>query len=371
MGSLENHKRIVIKIGSSSLTNGNGSLNLVALSLYTEMLSMLHFQDIEVILVSSGAVAAGSQELGLDTPPTTLPLRQAAAAVGQSVLMHAYRNLFSFKNIKVAQVLLTRRDFAIRSSYNNALVTLNTLLERKIIPVINENDTVKTTDNSFGDNDLLATLVSALVHADMLIILTDIDGIYDSNPKTNPNAIRIKKVEEVTSEIIAKSGGTGSILGSGGMLSKVLAAQKALTLGVPVFIGKASNSTELTAILNGEGQGTYLGTSDKVRSQRKLQWIAFSSEVKGAVTIDSGAVKALLYSGRSLLAVGIVAVQGTFKVNDVIEVYDEEFKLIRKGITQFSSDEVSQSIGKGTTFAKEILKKSQLEVIHRDNWVTF
>lgn len=358
-------KTIVVKIGSSSLTEEGGALSEEKLEAHSDAILELRQGGHDVILVSSGAVAAGAEAMRLQARPRTVQLKQAAAAVGQSLLMHSYSEKFRAHDVTVAQVLLTRHDFAIRESYNNALNTLNTLLEYRVLPIINENDTVAVKRDSFGDNDRLAALVSALLHADLLIILTDTNGLYDADPRKNPNARRLDRISQITADILALAGGAGSSVGTGGMFAKIRAADRALALGVPVFIGQATQGS-LLPILTGKGDGTYFGDEMITSPQRKLQWIAFHSPVEGTIKVDKGASEALRTGGKSLLPAGVVEVEGRFERDTVVEISDPDGP-IGKGVTNYSAEELSLVLGRSTDYVKEHLNVSRVEVIHRDN----
>jgi glutamate 5-kinase len=251
-------KRIVVKIGSSSLTNAKGEIDHERLSDHIHALAALRKADYEVILVSSGAVAAGFTSLGYTSIPNTVKRKQAAAAVGQSLLIQCYIEKLRELNIIPAQLLLTRDDFSNRERFRNAFSTITELLGRGILPIINENDTVAINELTFGDNDMLSALVSGFVHADHLIILTDINGLYDKNPKTNDFATRYDYLEEITDELMDVADGSGSKFGTGGMKSKLEAAKTATSLGVPIFIGVGNGKGKLLKILQGEGDGTYI-----------------------------------------------------------------------------------------------------------------
>ncbi|HAU33260.1 MAG TPA: glutamate 5-kinase, partial [Lysinibacillus sp.] len=251
-------KRIVIKIGSSSLTNAKGEIDKVRLMDHVQAIAELKNQGHDVLLVSSGAVAAGFKQLGYPARPVTVKGKQAAAAVGQSLLIQTYSALFSIYDIMPAQILLTRTDFSKKECYKNAYATFEELLERSMLPIINENDTVSISELTFGDNDMLSALVSGLVHADQLIILTDVNGLYNANPSKNPQAERIDYLTSITDDLLNFADGTGSKVGTGGMASKLLAARTALQAGVKVFIGTGSGAQKLVDILAGRGDGTYV-----------------------------------------------------------------------------------------------------------------
>ncbi|EIJ78239.1 gamma-glutamyl kinase [Bacillus methanolicus PB1] len=360
-------KRVVVKIGSSSLTNSKGEIDHEKFSDHIEAIAALRLEGHEVLIVSSGAVAAGFKRLGYPSRPVTIKGKQAAAAVGQSLLIQAYMEKFGEYGILPAQILLTRNDFSKKERYRNAYSTITELIERGIVPIINENDTVSVEELTFGDNDMLSALVSGMVHADMLIILTDINGLYDSNPKKNRFAKRINILHEITDEMMAAAEGTGSKVGTGGMFSKLTAAKTALSLGVKVFIGRGEGRRKLLDILEDRGDGTYVGTNVAQQIKNSKQWIAFHSEVSGKIYVDKGAEDALLSHGKSLLPAGIYKITGTFKRGDVVEVFGTT-GLLGKGEVLYSSEELKKVMGKRS----DELKKDTvlaIEVIHRDKWV--
>lgn len=358
-------KRIVVKIGSSSLTNSRGEIDQEKFSDHIQAIAALRQEGHEVILVSSGAVAAGFARLGYPSRPVTLKGKQAAAAVGQSLLIQSYMEQLNQYKIVPAQILLTRNDFSKKERYRNAYATITELLERGILPIINENDTVSVEELTFGDNDMLSALVSGLVHAEQLIILTDINGLYDSNPRKNPNAKRFDYLHEITDDMLAVADGAGSNVGTGGMLSKLIAAKTALSLGVRVFIGHEKGSQKLLKILEGNGDGTYIGAEVLTSVTNNKQWIALHSEVSGKIYIDKGAEEALLLHGRSLLPAGVYEVNGTFEKGDVVEVFGST-GLLGKGEVLYSSEEILTVMGKRSEELKQVLT---IEVIHRDRWV--
>ncbi|MFD1849896.1 glutamate 5-kinase [Oceanobacillus bengalensis] len=361
-------ERIVVKIGSSSLTNNKGEIDHEKLADHVHALAALREANHEVILVSSGAVAAGFRTLGYSSKPVTLKGKQAAAAVGQSLLIQAYIEKLHAYDINAALLLLTRSDFSNRLRYRNAFATISELLERGILPIINENDTVSVDELTFGDNDMLSALVSGFVHADRLIILTDINGIYDGNPRSNPSALKFDYLENVTIKLLHAADSTGSKVGTGGMKSKLLAAKTALSLGVPIFVGKGEGKGKLLDVLKGEGDGTYLGSKSLNSINTKKQWIALHSETQGKVYIDQGAEEAILYHGKSLLSAGVFKVVGSFEVGDVAEVIGSS-GFLGKGEVKCSSIELKNTL---ETQKIDIPKAtSSFEVIHRDKWVEF
>lgn len=358
-------KRIVIKIGSSSLTNTKGEIDQTKFNDHIEAVAALRQEGHEVILVSSGAVAAGFSSLGYPSRPVTLKGKQAAAAVGQSLLIQSYMEKLRYFNIIPAQILLTRNDFSKKERYRNAYATITELLNRGIIPIINENDTVSVEELTFGDNDMLSALVSGLVHADQLIILTDINGFYTDNPKKNALAKRLDFIEEITDDMLDSAGDAGSSIGTGGMLSKLLAAKTSLSLGVRVFIGSGFGRTKLIDILAGNGDGTYIGNAKMSTVKNSKQWIALHSPVSGQIFIDQGAEKALLTNGSSLLPAGIYDIKGNFEQGDVVEVFGTH-GLLGKGEVLYSAEHLREIMGKRSEETAGIVT---VEVIHRNQWV--
>lgn len=363
-------QRIVVKIGSSSLTKTNGSLSLKKLTEHVGALAQLKKEGHDVILISSGAVAAGFSALGYPSRPVTLSGKQAAAAVGQGLLMQGYMEQFAPFGLTAAQLLLTRDDFASHTRFGNANRAITELLKRGCIPIINENDSTSVDELTFGDNDILSALVAGFVHADLLMILTDVNGIYSANPMKDPNAIRYSHLPEVTKELLALTGESGSTVGTGGMKSKIKAAQTALSLGVNTFVGSGSGYDKLIRILHGEGDGTYLGSySPRSVMPTSKQWISLHSPSSGAVVIDAGAEKALLQDGKSLLPAGVTAVSGTFGENEVIQVVNQKGILLGKGRTHLSAEQINLVKGLDSKNARSITKHSRNEIIHRDQWV--
>ncbi|WP_100399443.1 glutamate 5-kinase [Bacillus sp. FJAT-44742] len=362
-------ERIVIKIGSSSLTNAKGGLSREKLQGYVNEIADLKQAGHEVILISSGAVAAGFTEIGYPSRPVTIGGKQAAAAVGQGILMQAYTEELKKHNISAGQILLTRDNFSSRSQHKNAYTTLTELLHRKVLPIINENDSIAVDELTFGDNDLLSALVSGLVHAQTLIILTDINGIYDANPNDTPSAKRYHFLPEITEELLTQAGSSGSKVGTGGMRSKLEAAKTALSLGVSCFIGSGENEGALRDILSGKGDGTYIGFPGAFILKNKKQWISLHSQVSGQVIIDDGARDAILYKGKSLLPAGVVDFYGSFSKGAVVEVIDEKGNVLGKGQINVSSTELKQIKGKPSQEALYYTKTARAEVIHRDDWV--
>ncbi|WP_101845278.1 glutamate 5-kinase [Halobacillus sp. Marseille-P3879] len=365
-----NKKRIVVKIGSSSLTNANGGLSSEKLREHVEALARLKQLGHEVILISSGAVAAGFTDLGYSSRPVTIAGKQAAAAVGQGQLLRGYTEEFKKHGVVAAQLLLTRQNFLYKDQYQNAHATLSELLKRNVTPIINENDSVSVDELTFGDNDMLSALVSGLVHADLLMILTDINGIYDQNPRTHPNAKKYNFLHEIEDHLVNGASEAGSKVGTGGMKSKIEAARTALLLGVKVFIGSGAGNEKLVDILAGKGDGTYIGGSSHSSMNNSKQWLALHSIPSGKIEVDPGAEAAILRHGKSLLPAGVTNIIGNFRVNDVVEVVNVKGELIGRGSVNFSSHQLLEI--KGLSSAEAMIKANsdQKVVIHRDYWVS-
>jgi glutamate 5-kinase len=362
-------KRLVVKIGSNILSDKKEGIDTTRISSIARDIHALHEKGYEVVVVSSGAIAAGMRKLGLKEKPKDIKLKQAAAAVGQSRLMWAYERSFSEYEMKAAQVLLTRDDLSDRKRYINAKNTLLTLLTYKIIPVINENDTVAMDEIKFGDNDYLASLVAGLVEAEQLVILSDVDGLYTEDPRQSAKAKLIECVEEITPELERKAGGTGSIVGTGGMYSKLLAAKRAMSYGIAVHIISGRKDGLLLSLIEGTQTGTMFKPRQERLSSRK-GWIAYGSRSKGNLVIDDGASKALIEGGKSLLPSGIITVEGLFDIGDAVSCVDARGHRVAKGLTNYSSSETEKIKGKKTTEIEKVLGyKYSDEVIHRDNLV--
>ncbi|RJO60148.1 glutamate 5-kinase [candidate division WS5 bacterium] len=361
-------KRLVIKIGSNILASAEQGLDTRRLRAIARDISQVIDMGHQVVMVSSGAVAAGLKKLGLRGKPRDIKLKQAAAAIGQSSLMWAYENSFADFDKKVAQVLLTRDDISNRLRYINAKNTLFTLMSYGVIPVINENDPVAVDEIKFGDNDMLAALTASLVEADMLIILSDVEGLYSKDPAQKGAKI-IGKVVEITHEIEKLAGSSSSTVGTGGMYSKVLAARQAVNHGIPVVIMSGKKRGLLKKHLEGSETGTRFEPK-KQRMSSKKGWIAYGVKSKGSIYLDEGAVKALTELGRSLLPSGIIKIEGDFEVGDSVRCVTKEGRKIAKGLTNYSSKDLAHIIGRKTGEIEQILGyKYSDEVIHRDNLV--
>jgi glutamate 5-kinase len=362
-------KRLVVKIGSNILADRKEGLDTKRISSIVRDISELHDKGYDVVIVSSGAVAAGMQKLGLKEKPRDIKLKQAAAAVGQSNLMWAYERSFGDHGKKVAQVLLTRDDFSDRKRYINSKNTLMTLLSYRVIPIINENDTVATDEIKFGDNDYLASLVAGIIESERLVILSDVEGLYTDDPGRSSGARLLQYVDEITPEIEEMAGGAGSIVGTGGMYSKILAAKRAVNHGIAVHIISGRKDGLLKSILKGKPCGTLFKPKEERLSSRK-GWIAYGSRSKGSFIIDEGAVKALVEGGKSLLPSGIVSAEGDFDIGDAVYCLDARGNRVAKGLTNYSSAEIKKIRGKRTSEVERILGyKYSDEAIHRDNLV--
>lgn len=359
-------KRIVIKVGSGVLTADHG-LNVNAIQIISKQISQLFEKGLEIVLVSSGSMAAGFKKIGLASRPTDIPGRQATAAVGQAGLILEYEKAFYHYNKKVAQILLTQDDLHNRTRYLNARNTLNTLLSWGVLPIINENDTVATEEIKFGDNDNLSAMITLLMDADILINLTDIEGLYTIDPRTNPGAELIPVIDSISPKIKKMASSIPGALGTGGMLSKIKAAEKVTSAGIPMVIAGGKKPDILTDLFSGKELGTFFVPSETRLSSRKC-WIAFSRKPKGKIKIDNGAAEALLQKGKSLLPIGITAVEGNFNIGDCVEVYAENNQKLGIGLVNYRSDDIMKIKGqRSNQIESKLGNKSYDEVIHRDN----
>ena len=368
---LKDIRRIVIKIGSRVLASSTRGLNTQRIRRITKEIASLRQEGYEVVVVSSGAIVAGMKELGLSNKPKGIPLKQAAAAIGQSKLIQMYERNFSKFGIKAAQILLTRDDITDRRRFLNARNTLITLLSYGVVPVINENDTVAIDEIKFGDNDLLSGLVTNVVDADLLIILSDIEGLFTADPSIHPGAKLIPVVEEITKDIETIAGDSKSIEGTGGMASKVETAKRASGYGIPAIIMNGKRPGLLVKALKGFDVGTIF-LPNKSRLTSRKHWIASALPTSGHLILDKGAKDALMLRGRSLLPSGISDIKGHFEAGDAVTCEDEHGKVFAKGLTNYNSREIVKIRGKKTGEIEAILGyKDYDEVIHRDNLVVF
>ncbi len=364
---LNQAKRLVVKVGSNVLTAEHG-LNLPVIYELSRQVSRLMGNGLEVILVSSGAMASGQKKIGLAKRPEDIPRRQAMAAVGQPGLILEYEKALAVYDIKVAQILLTGDDLtASRDRYLNARNTLNTLLSWKIVPIINENDTVVVEEIKFGDNDNLSAMIALLMNADLLINLTDIDGLYTGDPRTHADAKLISEVETIDESIEKIAGDIPGTLGTGGMLSKVRAAAKVTAAGIPMIITSGREPDILEKLFSGKNIGTFFVPAKEKLSSRKC-WIGYNIKPKGIIRIDSGAKKAILSRGKSLLPGGIIDVEGDFGVGDAVELSDKHNLRVAVGLVNYTSSDIRKIMGCKTDQIGACLgEKLYDEVIHRDN----
>jgi len=366
---LKNIKRIVIKIGSRILTDEDGNLDRAWISALASDVAELRRKGIEVIMVSSGAVAAGRTLMGITERPRTIPQKQAAAAVGQPLLMHEYEEAMRASGYRVAQILLTREDLADRQRFLNARATLGTLLEFGIIPIINENDTVAVEEIKFGDNDNLSALVTNLADAGLLVILTDIDGLYDADPRLNTDARLIPLVRSITKEMERSAGGSGSTVGTGGMATKLSAAKKAGKSGAATLILNGRVAGILLQAMGGEDLGTFFLPEARSLSSRK-HWIAFTLRPKGKIYVDAGASRVLRQEGRSLLPSGVTMLEGNFERGAGVRICDPEGTEFARGVTDYGSGELALILGRKSSEIEDILGYRYGDaIIHRDNLV--
>jgi glutamate 5-kinase len=372
--------RVVIKIGSSALVSPAGGIDHVQLGRYAEQMSILHARGVDVVCVSSGAVAAGLADLGLTRRPSDLPGLQAAAAAGQARLVEQYRQQFSKHGIGVAQILLTHDDLRSRVRHVNARYTFDRLLRARLIPIVNENDSVAVDEIRVGDNDTLSALVATLLHADSLVLLTNTDGLLDA--LAGDGGTRIARIGAVTDDVRAHVRRERSALGTGGMMSKLDAADMMLAIGERAYIAEARMENVIVRLFNGEDVGTMFAPAgvetggaargDQGQSRRKMsgrkKWIAYFDHPQGVLHLDDGAVQAVVRDGRSLLAVGIRAIEGSFAGGAPVRLVDSRGQDVARGLTNFSSDDLQRIAGCASDRIAGILGRCEYdEVIHRDN----
>jgi len=360
-------KRVVLKIGSSMLTDSDGNLLDTRFGDIAKQVSGLRKSGIEFIIVSSGAIASGMKKLGIEKRATDIHTKQAIAACGQSSLMWSYEKAFSIFELNVAQILLTHNGFSDRKRFLIARKTIQRLLEMGIIPIVNENDTVAIEEIMIGDNDNLAALVTSMTESDLMILLTNIDGIYSDDPRKNKNAEFIPVINEIDNEIKKIDGGTSGKTTTGGMKTKIEAVKKASAYGVASIVANGEKSDAIKRIFSGEDYGTFvLPSQDKLRARK--HWIAFNLKAAGNIVLDDGAKDAILKKGKSLLPSGILKAQGNFGIGDCIICLDENGNEIARGISTYSAEEVRKIAGKKTGEIEKILGyKYSDEVIHRDD----
>lgn len=376
-------KRVVVKLGSAVLLHHRRGLREEVIGgLAEEVASLSEAHDMSFVIVSSGAVAAGRKVLGL-TGNLSLPKKQASAAVGQTQLMECYERAFQRRGRNVAQLLLTHEDFTARERYVNVKQTLGQLFSLGVVPIINENDSVSTEEIRFGDNDHIAALVSHLIDADLMVLLTEHDGLYSGDPDTNKSAVRIRCIERIDDELIdsvraeaLQSRAGAERLGSGGMASKLESARHVASWGCPVVITSGRAEQPLTDIFEAADVGTLVLPSEKERARGRKMWIAASKPPSGSVTVDKGARSALMDKGMNLLAAGIVGVQGSFEAGDAIHVCDESGKAFAKGISAWSAEEIAVGMGLkqaeinlafGEEVSPEVIERDDLSLLPQDS----
>ncbi|HEY5540845.1 MAG TPA: glutamate 5-kinase [Coriobacteriia bacterium] len=362
-------RRIVIKVGSSTLAGEVGGIDRAYVSLLVAQIAGVLSAGAQVVLVSSGAIAAGLARLGLAERPTDMPSLQAAASVGQVVLAETYQTLFAEHGITVGQVLLTRHDTGHRESFLHARDTFERLLSLGAVPVVNENDTVAVDEIRFGDNDALAALVATMVNADLVLLLSDIAGLYDADPRVSAEAKLLEHVEELTDDMLAAAGGSGSEVGSGGMATKLDAANMLMKAGIPMVICDGRRADVIADAVGGRPVGTLFAGGDATLSARKL-WIALGRNAAGEIVIDDGARDALIQRHTSLLPAGVVSVSGSFAPGDAVVLRDRSGAMIARGLTELSSAELERVKGLRTSQIAEVLPTAAgKEVVHRDHLV--
>jgi glutamate 5-kinase len=364
-----NPGRIVIKVGTSTLVGPAGSIEADYVDALVSQICELKARGWKPVLVSSGAIAAGIERLAMTSRPEDMPSLQAAAAVGQVALVETYASMFAAKGVVIGQVLLTRHDTGHRESFLHARDTFERLLDLGAVPVVNENDTVAVDEIRFGDNDSLAALVATMVHADLVVLLSDIAGLYDSDPRLSDEAQLLEHVAELTDDLVAAAGGTGSDAGSGGMATKIEAANMLMKAGIPMVICDGRRDRVVVDAAAGLPVGTSFAGGEATLGAKKL-WIALGRNAAGEVVIDDGAREALMRRNTSLLPAGVVGVVGVFSAGDAVVLKDRSGAVIARGLTEFSSAELDLIKGmKSSQIAKELPDIAGREVVHRDRLV--
>jgi glutamate 5-kinase len=361
--------RLVVKVGSSLVTDEGRGIDQAAVALWAGQIAQLMQAGKAVVLVSSGAIAEGMKRLGWSTRPHAIHDLQAAAAVGQMGLVQAYEAAFAQYGLRTAQVLLTHEDLSDRRRYLNARTTLTTLLGLRVIPIINENDTVTTDEIRFGDNDTLGALVTNLIEADVLVLLTDQQGLFTADPRRDPNATIVRTARAGDPALEAMAGGAGSAIGRGGMLTKVLAAKRAARSGATTIIARGSEPDVLTRLAQGEALGTALIAEQSALAARK-QWLADHVRLAGRLTLDDGAVRALTRDGKSLLPIGVVAISGNFGRGEVVGCFAPDGREVARGLVNYGVQEATRIMRRPSSEIESVLGYvDEPELIHRDNLV--
>lgn len=362
-------KRIVIKVGTSTITHSNGLLNLNQMDSLVRQIADLHNQGYEVILVSSGSIGAGIGKLGLKTRPKTIPEKQVAAAVGQGILIHMYEKLFSEYSKIVAQMLITKDDIHHRTRFLHMRNAFFSLLEQGVVPIVNENDAIAVDEIKLGDNDTLSAIVASISEADLLILLSDIEGLCEADPRLHPEAPMIHTVPEITPHIENLAGGAGSSLGTGGMITKINAAKIATASGTAMVIVNGSRPGVISEIIRGDDVGTWFQEKQHPLQARK-HWIAFGSTPSGVLVIDDGASKALVLGQKSLLPSGIIEAKEGFREGQIVSVVNREGRELARGVSNYSAADVDMIKGlKTSEIMRKLGYKAYDEVIHRNNLV--
>lgn len=370
------YRRVVVKVGTSSLVGASGRIDHVKLDDLVRQIALVRRRGAEVVLVSSGAITAGLEVLGMAAErPGDMPTMQAAAAIGQIQLIRHYDFAADMFGMPVGQVLLTRRDTSDRHAYLHARDTILRLLELGVLPVVNENDTVSVDEIRFGDNDTLAATVATLIGADLVVLLSDIKGLYTADPRVDEDAELLTRVGEFTDELVQSAGGVGSATGSGGMLTKIKAARVLMRAGIPMVICAGSRPDALVDIFDGKPVGTMF-SDDRNQSfvNAKKLWIALGDKSRGVLVVDDGASAALRERGSSLLPVGVKEVRGSFEAGDVVNIRDVAGHLIGRGLVRYSSAELAQTMGRRSSEIAEIPRVAGLagvDVVHRDEMIVF
>ncbi len=361
--------RLVVKVGSSLVTDEGRGIDHAAVARWAAEIAQLRAGGKSVVLVSSGAIAEGMQRLGWSTRPRAIHDLQAAAAVGQMGLVHAYETAFAQYGLHTAQILLTHEDLADRRRYLNARTTLTTLLGLHVIPIINENDTVTTDEIRLGDNDTLGALVTNLLEADVLVLLTDQHGLFTADPRSNPSATLVREVRAGDPALEAMAGGAGSAIGRGGMLTKVLAAKRAARSGAATIIASGREPDVLARLAHGEAIGTLLTAERGMLAARK-QWLADHVRLAGRLTLDEGAVRAITHDGKSLLPIGVVAVAGQFGRGEVVGCFAADGREVARGLVNYGAQEAARIVRRPSSEIEAVLGYvDEPELIHRDNLV--
>ncbi|PKQ36974.1 MAG: glutamate 5-kinase [Actinobacteria bacterium HGW-Actinobacteria-1] len=362
-------RTVVVKVGSTTVTGADGRVDRAFLKALVDQLAALRSDGYAVVLVTSGAVAAGLEALGMTSRPKDIPTIQAAAAIGQVRLVETYAELAAERDMAVGQVLFTRQDVGHRQQYLNACHTLEKLLDLGVVPVVNENDTTAVDEIRFGDNDYLAALVGVMVHAELVVLLTDIEGLYSSDPRSDVTARLVERVEELTDEVLASAGGAGSAVGSGGMATKLEAARLLMDAGIPLIVCDGRRENVVEDAVGGKPVGTLFAGGKAALRGRKL-WLAYAGRTAGSVSIDDGARDALCLRGGSLLPAGVTDVSGSFVVGDAITLADANGVVVARGIAGMSAEDLRKVKGMRSSQIAAVLPGwDGTEVVHRDHLV--